>query len=70
MVSIIAEIIGGGDVLPYHIDKARKILTALLDPTPKMMDTGGAFLLEGETSDNARAAAIIFSAMINAALQD
>jgi hypothetical protein len=69
MIDVIAGIIGGGDLLPFHVEKARKILTVLSHPTREMMETGGAFFMEGETSDNAKAAAIVFSAMIDTALR-
>lgn len=68
MVRRVAEVIGGGDVLPHHLEKARRVLEAMRQPTEMMEWVGGTYFDEGETANNGRAGGIVYSAMIDAAL--
>ena len=70
MVRRVAEIIGGGDVLPHHVERARKVIAVMRDPTDLMQFVGAEYFGEDETADNARASRIVYGAMIDAALAD
>ena len=70
MVQRVAEIIGGGDVLPHHVERARSVIAIMREPTDLMKFVGAEFFGEDETADNARASKIVYGAMIDAALAD
>lgn len=70
MVQRVAEIIGGGEVLPDDLETARSVIAIMREPTYLMQLVGAEYFGEDETADNCRASGIVYGAMIDAALSD